>query len=88
MKTQAYATDRWHRNEEVGVRVKFNLKIKKKKSHGRNKDEECRIVYICSNYVISLRLDPKVGDRKMGKRERETEDCFSNFSPSCENWYM
>ena len=30
MKTQAYATDRWHRNEEVGVRVKFNLKIKKK----------------------------------------------------------
>jgi hypothetical protein len=43
MKIQAYATDRRRRNEEVGGRVKFNLK---KKANGRNKDEECRIVYI------------------------------------------
>jgi len=33
MKTQVYAADRRHRNEEVGGRVKFNLKIKLKKIH-------------------------------------------------------
>jgi thymidylate kinase len=47
------------------------LKIKKKKSNGRTKDEECRIFYILSTYVISLKLDPKVGDRRMGKRKRQ-----------------
>jgi hypothetical protein len=31
MKTQAYAADRMHRKEEVGRKVKFNLKITKEK---------------------------------------------------------
>ena len=70
MKTQVYAADRRHRNEEVGGRVKFNLEIKKKKKitwseQGRRMQKCLHLKYLRNE----LKVESKGGRQKDGEEK-------------------